>query len=313
MAPLQTEDPISVVTAKALIVGDSGVGKSGLASRLDSNTFKPTASTHRASRSRLVVPSGLLGDHTSTELEIWDLAGQPDYNVMHQVFMEDSHVALIVSDESREDTLGSIPDWARMVEARCPNLHAKILVSARIDRGGPQLDDSRVQTYTSSLGFKVFVRTSAFTGQGIDDLRKAILESVDWLRLPRRVMPRRWRAVEQLVHSLASSGARMLAVNDIRHRVDRDSIASSEMLTVMTLMHQRGDVFLLQPRPDAHFVLLDPDILNQYGSSVVLAARSDAERPGTVSEAAVLRGNFDLLGFLTFPCLHERGSSHLET
>jgi small GTP-binding protein len=298
---MPSDNAIRVVSAKALVVGESGVGKTALARRLGQSSFVPTESTQGASLSRIVVPSMMLGAVANAgyaaDLEVWDLAGQPDYNAIHQLYMPGTHVALIVIDESRENALDSVADWSRFVAARCPELQAKLLVSARIDRGGPSLDDDQIQACTSRLGLKAFVRTSAKTDHGIAQLREALLKSVDWQALPIRIMPRRWRAAEVFVQSLMSSEERVVGIEDIQRRFGSESPSTPELMALLQLMHQRGEIVLLQPRADSHFVLLDPSILSRYGSSVIMAARSNPVCPGSVSEADVLRGNLDFVGF----------------
>src|SRR5262245_8834422 len=93
---------VHTITAKTLIVGDSGVGKTSLVRRLETDSFSPFPSTHGATIVRIAV-APLEGDAQDSpavkrEIELWDLAGRPDYNAVHQIFMEDATAAIVVVD-----------------------------------------------------------------------------------------------------------------------------------------------------------------------------------------------------------------------
>jgi WD40 repeat protein len=75
--------------AKVLLVGDSGVGKSGLALRLTRNCFEATVSTDAAWATQLKLPHNTNTTGIEREIWIWDFAGQSDYRLIHQLYMED--------------------------------------------------------------------------------------------------------------------------------------------------------------------------------------------------------------------------------
>ena len=65
-------------------------------------------------------------------------------------------------------------------------------------------------------------------------------------------------------------------------------------------------MFVLHPRADSTLVLLQPNTLNRYASSVVMAARTNALGPWVVDESSVLRAEIDLQGFERLPAADER-------
>lgn len=78
--------------AKVLLLGDSGVGKSGLAMVLAGEEFRPTESTH-GRRIWLLQTADPAADEQessggSREVMLWDLAGQPGYRIVHQLHLE---------------------------------------------------------------------------------------------------------------------------------------------------------------------------------------------------------------------------------
>ncbi|HMQ33980.1 MAG TPA: hypothetical protein PKD53_24825, partial [Chloroflexaceae bacterium] len=106
-------------TAKVVLVGDSGVGKTGLGWRMAKGEFKEHASTH--GQQFWVV--GELGktraDGTQCEAVLWDLAGQHVYRPIHSIFLDDVDTALVLFDPSnRPDPLKGAQFWLEQLRGK---------------------------------------------------------------------------------------------------------------------------------------------------------------------------------------------------
>jgi GTPase SAR1 family protein len=152
--------------AKVVLVGDTGVGKSGLGAVLAGQPFGPTDSTHRrkvwlfeSKKSRLAD-----GESQTREVMLWDLAGQPGYRLVHQLNIDQAVVALVLVDaRSETDPLGPAEYWARAIDqARSVIPITKFLVVARTDRGGLAVSPEALRQFAQKFGFsqKIF-QTSA--------------------------------------------------------------------------------------------------------------------------------------------------------
>ncbi len=100
--------------ARVVLVGDSGVGKSGLV--LSQQPFALTDSTH----ARRVWPFESRpvdlaeGRKETRETLLWDLAGQPGYRLIHQLHLSEVSVALVVFDgRSETDPFAGVQHWER--------------------------------------------------------------------------------------------------------------------------------------------------------------------------------------------------------
>lgn len=188
------DEPGSVSTytnAKVLLLGDTGVGKSGLALVLAGEPFRPTESTH--ARHIWTMPSAELGEGAATQREVllWDLAGQPGYRIVHQLHLADAAAALILFD-SRSETapLAGIGHWARaLAHAQVSAVSSRdslptFLVAARTDRGVVSVSNERLAELVKEFGFRGYLSTSALEGWGVDELRSAVLAAIDWARIP---------------------------------------------------------------------------------------------------------------------------------
>ncbi len=139
--------------AKVVLVGDSGVGKSGLSLVLSRTAFTPTESTHGRhilTLNKQEIPhTG--GSQETREILLWDLAGQPGYRLLHQLHFNEVTLALILFDaRSETDPFAGIRYWSRALDQaqRLKNVSSaplkKFLVLARKDRGGPSVSTTRI-------------------------------------------------------------------------------------------------------------------------------------------------------------------------
>jgi WD40 repeat protein len=81
--------PVHHSTARIVLVGDSGVGKTGLGWRLAHGEFKEQASTHGQQFWVLDQLSTRRKNDTECEAILWDLAGQPDYRLIHALYLDE--------------------------------------------------------------------------------------------------------------------------------------------------------------------------------------------------------------------------------
>jgi small GTP-binding protein len=178
-------------TAKVALVGNSGVGKTGLGWRLAHGKFKEHESTH--GQQFWVIPElGITrADGVECEAVLWDLAGQPDYRLIHTLFLDDVDLALLLFDASnREDPLQGVEYWLKHLAHAAKERSVAILVGARIDRGTPNLTGTEIAAFCNAKGIEGgYVLTSAARGLGIKELMERIKAHVRWTHLQQRSRP----------------------------------------------------------------------------------------------------------------------------
>jgi WD40 repeat protein len=107
----QTE-AIRYTTARIVLLGESGVGKTGLGWRLARGEFKEHPSTHGQQFWTLDQLEARRIDGTQCEAVLWDLAGQPDYRLVHSLFLDTVDLALLLFDPAnRQDSLAGVDYW----------------------------------------------------------------------------------------------------------------------------------------------------------------------------------------------------------
>ena len=387
---------VHYLNAKAVLVGKSGVGKSGLGIRIGEDEFRPTESTHGAQFWQIPVPETILErvrgkEETSSaglpdihaEVTLWDLAGQPEYRLVHQLFLDDTDVALLLFDCSdAADPFQGVLYWAKVLRKQTPLGTPKFLVAARTDVSPVTVDQYQINRMLVEFGLDGYIRTSAKTGRGVEELKNLVLESIPWDRLPYTTTPRLFQIIrgylldrkqagdtlvrmadvrretslrytepmdvqaeiDHLVAPLHSvrrakhdepfealvgrvleqipwdrlmivKGSRLshvirefmldhsepdrlsMSMDRIRHEIRWRYVDQKDVGTVVRLLQARGVIYRLDLSPQRSLVLLQPERINQYASSIIQAARTHERGIGAILERDVLTASFPISGF----------------
>jgi len=293
--------------AKVVLLGDTGVGKSGLGLVLSGQPYQPTDSTHGRNvwtldAEEVEVPDG--GKQTR-EVLLWDLAGQPGYRIIHQLHLNEVAVALIVFDSRSEtDPFSGVKYWARaLAHARRLEGSSAVplkayLVAARADRGGVGVSAERVRATVDDLGFDGFFETSAKEGMQVTELIQAIRVGIDWDGLPMISSSALFDSIKQFLIEEKQQGRLLCTADDLFHSFlrahsgdgDTETLRAS-FDTCIGRVESRG---LIRRLHFGDLVLLQPELLDAYASGMVQAARAEPDGLGFIAEKEALAGRFGL-------------------
>ena len=95
---------------KIVLIGDGGVGKTALIERLQGFGFK---STYNITIGANISTTDISVDDREYKFQIWDLAGQSRFVHIRSMFYRGSHAALLVYDQSRQESFNNIERWKR--------------------------------------------------------------------------------------------------------------------------------------------------------------------------------------------------------
>lgn len=135
-------------SAKVVIIGDSGVGKTNLLLRLCENTFKTNyvATIGVDFKNKSIT----LEDGTVVKLQIWDTAGQERYRTIQSTYYKGAAgIVLVYSIDDRKSFTSickpkaDIESWIRQVSDYASPEIPKILVANKCDM---QSNERRVST-----------------------------------------------------------------------------------------------------------------------------------------------------------------------
>lgn len=108
--PAGTPEQLLYTNAKVLLVGDSGVGKTSLSIRLAENTWRASGSTVGAWATRWSLGVAAT-DGVEREIWLWDFGGQADQRLIHQLFMEETRLAVLVFDPQKDELFEGLGRW----------------------------------------------------------------------------------------------------------------------------------------------------------------------------------------------------------
>jgi WD40 repeat protein len=298
---------LKYTNAKVVLIGDTGVGKSGLGLVLAGEPFSATDSTH--GRRIWTFDTQTVVNETkrkeTQETLLWDLAGQPGYRLIHQLHLNEVVIALVVFDARSEiDPFAGVHHWARAlrqaqrVQGDSVLPMKKFLVAARMDRGGIGVSRERINTLISSYGFDKYFETSARESWAILELAEAIRQNIDWNSIPKVNSNDLFQSIKSFLIQ-EKEGGRILSTADDLFRSFNKLITASpsttnliaEFETCIGRVEARG---LIRRLSFGNLVLLQPELLDAYASALVNIAKSEPDGLGSITEEDARSGNFPM-------------------
>lgn len=117
-------------TVRAVLIGDTGAGKSSIVTRFTSGDFyefqEPTIGAAFQVKSLTV-------NSKEVKIEIWDTAGQERYRSLTPMYYRKAQVALICYDSSKKDSFEIAKSWYKQVTEKADENCIKIMVGNKSD------------------------------------------------------------------------------------------------------------------------------------------------------------------------------------
>ncbi len=293
---------VTYTSAKVVLVGDSGVGKTGLGWRLAHGEFKEHASTHGQQFWLLNQLSEQRRNGAQCEAILWDLAGQDDYRLIHALFLDDADLALVLFDPTRpDDPLSGVEFWLKQLKVGMRNAGGTptVLIAARSDRGTPRLTQEELEAFCKQRGIKAYLPTSAKEGEGIDELTRRMQGLIPWDDKPATVTTETFKRIKDFVLDLKENRRRrkvVLTPDELRQRLSKSDrtwkFSDDEMLTAVGHLANHGYVTRLKTSRGEPRILLAPELLNNLAASFVLEARRNRKGLGSLEEERLLSGGY---------------------
>lgn len=179
--------------AKLILVGQGGVGKTSLVKRLLGQGFDKaenqteginieTWSLDVIRPQQGVVPIAL---------NIWDFGGQEIMHATHQFFLTRRSLYLLVLDARQGEDEGRY--WLALINSFAPDAPALIVINKSDQH---HLDINRRGLQEKYPAIKGFIRTSARSGQGIDQLKTEIANILSTMAHVDTAFPASWMRVK---------------------------------------------------------------------------------------------------------------------
>lgn len=293
---IDSEQSVQYTNAKVLLVGESSSGKTGLSKRLALNRWETSDSTVGAWATQWKLPI-TKKDNIEREIWLWDFGGQADQRLIHQLYMNETALAVLVFDGQKEDIYETIGQWDRDLSRASIKKFNKLLVAGRIDAGGLRFSRLQIEKFGYERQFIQLLETSAKTGEGCEELKTAIIEGIDWENIPWRSSPRLFQQLKEQIVKLKDEGQIIIQFKELRetlllrmlevHQNDNVRFTDEELKAVINLLSGPGILWELE---FGSLILLQPERINAYAQAVIQTIREDIHELGCVKETSVLEG-----------------------
>ena len=168
-------DDENAKSVKAVLLGESGVGKTCIIARFINNTFENNImSTTGASYAGKTLSFDEFGGKC-IKFEIWDTAGQEKYRALTKIFYKDAGDAILVYDITRKESFDEIKEyWYNQIKECAPKNIVIGIAANKCDLyDNEQVSEDEARNFANEIG-AVFKLTSASTNQGIEELFKGV-------------------------------------------------------------------------------------------------------------------------------------------
>ena len=291
--------------AKVVIIGNSGTGKSSLNLVLSGETFVPVlpSKKHQIRSLDRQEQSYDDGHREVREIFLWDMDGRSGYHLIHQLYLQDVAVVLLVFDTHIETSLAidNMYEWVQVVQrikGERVTVLKTFLVIPRADRPGSGW--KRLQKLKEELGFDDVFETSAKEGRGISELKKAILAAIEWEKLP-AMGSTTFQGIAKLLIDRKQGGRQFSPENELYDEFEKiwativkaqneDPSAQFEMC--LRYIEMQG---LIRRLSSGNYILLQPELYDTYASALLDAARDDPDGFGCISVDSARQGKFPLM------------------
>lgn len=115
---------------KLIIIGDTGVGKSCLLSRVMDNHFNAEHSVTIGVEFGSFV---IRVEQKLVKLQIWDTAGQESFRSVTRIFYRGANIVFLVFDITREETFLNVQEWLLEVKQHSSPDVLVYLIGNRVD------------------------------------------------------------------------------------------------------------------------------------------------------------------------------------
>ena len=156
---------MTVISPKAILIGDSAVGKTSI---INQYVFNSCATEHQATIGIDYFTKNIPNGDTTIRLQIWDTAGQEKFHSLIPSYIRNSTVAILVYDITQRSTFEDLQKWHQMViNTSNPAL---IVVGNKLDlEENRQISSEEGQKFANQIKAS-FIETSAMTPTNIQEL-----------------------------------------------------------------------------------------------------------------------------------------------
>jgi small GTP-binding protein len=162
------------IVLKVIVIGDGSVGKTSLLKQYIQKQFQqsylPTVGVNISKQ-----PKKYKG--FDVNLMFWDIAGQPQFYLLHKVYYNGANAALLVFDLTQSHTFSNIKNWYNELIKYGLKDIPMILVGNKNDlKKERKIIPPMAENLQEQLGIPLYYETSALNGENVNTVFEKIIE-----------------------------------------------------------------------------------------------------------------------------------------
>ena len=259
-------------TSKMLVVGEGGVGKTQLISSLMEKEFETESGTTFGIDIAPWQITHPKENDCQLTLKVWDFGGQTIYHATHQFFLTNRSLFVLVWNARYGYAKCDVVKWLDTIELLAPDSPVMI-VATHVDER-PEADlpfEDLKKKYPQIVGEWWVSNRERNLKDGIDNLRKAVIENALELPLMGNEWPKSWLDAGKLVREKAES-KKKVTLKQLCDILTDAGVPSDSHPTVAKLLHELGDILYFDDDDELkEHVILNPHWVTQRISDILVS------------------------------------------
>ena len=300
-------------SAKIVLVGESNVGKSCLALRLAEDRYEEQGTTHGMRLWTIppekLSPEAIAPEEEKRDVVLWDMGGQDEYRLVHQLFLHDTTLALVLLDPTRgRSAFEEAEAWSKRLEKQLQGRKAiKLLVGTKLDEDSSAIDRAGLARLVQNCNFAGYFPTSANNKRGINELRIAISQTLDWNSIAKTSRPELFQTIRDEIEKRRKDGQVILFYTELEDHIYQDknhrfadlveAVAVNDVVNQLALQGVITDTKLVNGE---RALVLKIDEVERYAGSIIIAARDNLRGIPAIEEQLVASTK------MTFPGIRQQ-------
>ena len=152
MSNEEENDEDGIIEIKAILLGETGVGKTNLANAAVDLRFDQNA---KSTSSALYVQKKMIIFGKNYQLRLWDTAGQEKYRALTKLFYKDSKVVIFVYDITNKKSFTELNFWINEIKESLGDEPVLGIIGNKNDLDEmKEVDDNMVKEFAEKNGMK---------------------------------------------------------------------------------------------------------------------------------------------------------------
>jgi small GTP-binding protein len=157
---------------KIIVIGDPAVGKTSLLTNFCGDKFQyeyvPTVGVN-ITKEKVTVKNDM-GKDTDVSLMVWDVAGQPQFYMLHRPYFNGADGMMLVYDVTRSSSFSNINNWYSTAVKYGLSGIPRLLIGNKIDLKDEKKIILPMAEHLSQKLNAPFFETSALTGENVSEI-----------------------------------------------------------------------------------------------------------------------------------------------